>query len=374
MTETACMFTHPVTYCTNIHPGESWGELLANVENHGLAVKQACSPEAPFPLGLRVSGRASLEATTDEARRFGAWLQERGLYVATLNGFPYGAFHGQPVKEKVYLPDWRDEERAAYTKRLAQLLALWLPQGMTGSISSVPLAFGRELPDEEFRLARGQIMAALEHLARLHEHSGARILLSLEPEPGCYLERSTDLVECFTRLDLPPRLMTHLACCYDCCHQALQYEDPCESLALLRAQSITIGHVQVSSALHLGHGDLSRLRRFDESVYLHQTVARTENGLQRHDDLPQALRCEVRDAASWRVHFHLPVFLEKLPECETTRDFLVRALPLFPRETPLEVETYTWDVLPEDLRTATVTESIIREIRWVERARRGEEC
>ncbi len=362
----------PVTYCTNIHPGESWTETLENLEKHALAVKAACLPGAPFPIGLRVSGRAAHELTSDEAQRFRDWMEERGLYVATVNGFPYGAFHNRPVKADVYLPDWRSRTRLDYTRSLAEFLAIWLPEGMTGSISTVPLGFREAFGPDEAAPAMAMLRQALEALARLEEDTGRRIQLSVEAEPGCLLETTPDLVDFFRRMDLPERLAPYLAACYDCCHQALQFEDPEESLRLLAQNGVPVGHVQVSSALRLSACDLGRLVRFNEPVYLHQAVAATPQGLVRFDDLPEALAADVPGAAQWRAHFHLPVFMDELPECASTNDFLRRILPLFDPDVPMEVETYTFSVLPKDLQTPTVTESIIREIAWVEKARRGE--
>lgn len=368
------MNIHPVTYCTNIHPGETLAEIRDGLARHAGKVRAACSPEAPFPLGLRLSGRASAElATGDAAGDLGAWLADNGFYVVTVNGFPYGRFHDVPVKEVVYLPDWRDPERAAYTLRLARVLAGWLPEGGTGSISTVPLAFRRGFPDAGLALALAGMRGALAELAGLYESSGRLVRLAVEAEPGCLVETMPEMAQLFERLDLPPRLLRHLTVCYDCCHQALQYEEPRESLACLRRRGIPVGHVQVSSALHLDGPDLSRLARFAEPVYLHQTVARRHDGtLLRFDDLPQALDAarDLKDVASWRVHFHVPVFVEALHEgCGTTRPFLSRVLPLFDADVPLEVETYTWGVLPPELKTPDVADSIVREIAWVEQAR-----
>jgi sugar phosphate isomerase/epimerase len=362
---------HPVTYCTNIHPGESLGEIREGLARHGRKVRQALSPEGLFPLGLRLSGQASLELEEgDAARQMGTWLRENGFYVVTINGFPYGRFHGVPVKEAVYLPDWRDRERLAYTLRLARILASWLPEGGTGSISTVPVAFKQGFPEAHLPAALGNMRLALDGLAAIFEESGRRIRLAVEAEPGCLVETTPEMVGLFERLDAPRRLMDHMAVCYDCCHQALQFEEPEESLALLAARGIPIGHVQVSSALNLDGNDLSPLARFVEPVYLHQAVARKKDGaLLRFDDLPQALAADADGVSAWRVHFHLPVFVAELPQCGTTRPFLRRVLPLFSDKTPLEVETYTWDVLPPELKTADVADSIVREIAWVEAAR-----
>jgi sugar phosphate isomerase/epimerase len=362
----------PVTYCTNIHPGESWAETRRNLAEHTLAVKAAVRPDAPFPVGLRVSGLASRQVDTDEARRFRDWTREHGLYVATVNGFPFGTFHATPVKSQVYLPDWRDPARLEYTLRLAELLAVWLPADMDGSISTVPVGFTADFDPSQEGLAHAGMRRALEGLDDIAQRTGKMIRLSVEPEPGCMVETTPQLVSLFDRLALPENLRAHLAACYDCCHQALQFEDPAWSLKLLAENGVGIGHVQVSSALHLPCPDLSCLSRFDEPVYLHQCVFRDgSGGLERFDDLGQALVSPLGSrAAEWRVHFHLPVFLEELPECSTTQEFLKKFLPLVPKHIPLEVETYTFSVLPKELQTPTVVESIVREIEWVEACRK----
>jgi sugar phosphate isomerase/epimerase len=362
---------HPVTYCTNIHPGESLAEIRQGLARHARKVRQAFCPEGLFPLGLRLSGQASLELEKgDAARQMGAWLRENGFYVVTVNGFPYGRFHGVPVKEAVYLPDWRDPERLAYTLRLARILASWLPADGRGSISTVPLGFKQGFPEAHLPAALGNMRRALDGLAAIFSETGRHIRLSVEAEPGCLVETTPEMVALFERLDAPPHRMDHMAVCYDCCHQALQFEEPEQSLAVLAERGIPIGHVQVSSALHLDGNDLSPLARFVEPVYLHQAVARQKDGsLRRFDDLPQALAADAAGVTCWRVHFHLPVFVADLPECRTTRPFLSRIVPLFAEDTPLEVETYTWGVLPPELRTTDVADSIIREIAWVRNAR-----
>ncbi|MBI5446899.1 MAG: metabolite traffic protein EboE [Deltaproteobacteria bacterium] len=362
-----------LTYCTNIHPGESWGEIFANVRRYVPRVKEAVSPHEPFPIGLRLSNRASLEIDAAESARFRDWCEEHGCLVRTVNGFPYGPFHGVPIKEDVYLPDWRYPERLAYTKRLATLLAGWLPPGVKGSISTVPVGFKPALAAEEWRPAVLRNLAeALEHLDRLRRESGKQIALALEPEPACLLETTEEVVDFFDSLPFGPELRDLLAVCYDCCHQALAFERPAESLRRLSRAGIRIAHVQVSSALRCGGADLGRLAGFCEPWYLHQTVGRRPDGsLLRCGDLPEALAVREAEVREWRVHFHVPVFLGELPACGTTRGFLEEILPLFDPEVPLEVETYTWTVLPPELRGEDVAESVVREIRWAQSRRRA---
>ena len=355
-----------LTYCTNIHPGESWSDVRRNLDAHALAVKHAVSPDRPFPLGLRISGRAADELTPDEAKRFRDWCEREDCFVSTLNGFPHGRFHGPGVKRRVYLPDWRDPARVAYTKRLADLLSGWLPAGTIGSISTVPVAFARDFDDADWPRVREQLGLVLAHLDALRQERGSDIVLALEPEPGCVLERSADLPVFFERMAFPDSVADRATVCFDCCHQAVGFEDPAEALATLDGAGIGIGKVQVSSSLRAVGDEIPALSRFDEPTYLHQVVARCADGsLRRHDDLPELFAAGLDGVEECRVHFHVPIFARHLGVCGTTRGFLDEILPLLDPALPLEVETYSFDVLPPELRTGSVADSIARELGWV---------
>jgi hypothetical protein len=210
-----------------------------------------------------------------------------------------------------------------------------------------------------------QLELVLTHLARLFERSGKKIILALEPEPGCLLETTEEVCRFFERLRFGSRLWRHLAICYDCCHQAVQFEDPARSLHDLAAAGVPLAKVQVSSALKLKDPDSAT--RFDEPRYLHQVVVRhRDGGLSRYRDLPDAISSHEASAGDeWRCHFHVPIFSAGYGAVQTTRDFVTDVLPLVPEDVLLEVETYTWEVLPEELRTGSVTDSIIREISWL---------
>ncbi len=357
-----------ITYCTNIHHGDGWEETFSALRQFIPPVKAAVAPNRPFPIGLRLSHRAAQELTAAEAERMRLWLSEHNCFVPTLNGFPFGSFHDERVKEQVYLPDWRSPERTAYTRRLADLLADWLPEGMTGSISTVPIGFKGMVGMDDLPLIRQQLIAVLTHLRHLRDSRGREIVLALEPEPGCLLETTEEACRFFAALALPDDLRDFLGLCYDCCHQAVEFEEPAESLARLAAAGIRIAKVQVSSALRLFDPDLARLQKFDEPRYLHQVAVRGRDGaVRRHIDLPPALATlPGQPGDEWRCHFHVPIFTEGTGDYGTTRFFLEAILPLLPADVLLEVETYTWDVLPPELRGNSVTASIIREIEWLE--------
>ena len=357
-----------ITYCTNIHPGESWRETFTALAAHIPKIKDAVSPDHPFPIGLRLSAQAARELAAGPAASFAGWLREHDCFVPTINGFPFGTFHGSRVKEKVYLPDWRSRERSGYTKGLASLLAGWLPENGTGSISSVPIGFKAHLAGDDHLLARENLLDVLQHLERLWQEKGRDIVLALEPEPACVLESVADLALFLDRMDFPQPLRNRIGICLDCCHQALQFEEPAAALSVLAEAGIRVGKVQVSSALRQRHDRREALYRFQEPCYLHQVVVRRHDGaLTRYHDLPDALqrhRGESED--EWRCHFHVPVFLERIGDFGTTRFFVEKLLPLLDPRILLEIETYTWDVLPPELQKGEVTDSIIREIRWLQ--------
>jgi len=357
-----------LTYCSNIHPGERWADVMHNLRSHALEVKHQLNSSAPFPLGLRIAHQASQEADTNAIAEFRAWCEQHNCYLLTINGFPYGTFHNNRVKEQVYLPDWRQRERVEYSKRLGDLAVQLEPNAKRISISTVPVAF-KPAFNNEWDIACAHILEVAEHYHQLHQQTGILLVLSLEPEPICVLETTAEAIAFFKRLDLPERLHGYVGLCFDCCHQAVEFEQPQQSLQQLADANIPIGKVQVSSALK-AHGDnISQLLTFDEPVYLHQAVARCQRSgeLHRFTDLPD-LQLALQQGQRFdecRVHFHVPIFLQQLGECGTTQDFLCELLPLLGKDIPLEVETYSFAAIPEHLRTDTVSESIARELQWV---------
>ena len=380
-----------LTYCTNIHAGESWPDVLESLRRHLPAIKEQASPDRPLGVGLRLSADAADALSAPAAfSDLQALLDEGPYYVFTINGFPYGAFHGEPVKEGAYRPDWSDAARLTYTNRLADLLAALMPEDMEGSVSTVPGTFKPWAAGAVPSITENLIRHAA-HLVALRERTGRMIALALEPEPCCFLETIAETIAYFeqdlfsesaaarladlaglSRGEAQDALRRHLGVCYDVCHAAVEFEDPRDSIAQLRAAGIGIAKLQLSCALRIARVDgatADQLRSFDEPVYLHQTIARGANGLTRYVDLPEALdRVDGSAGAEWRIHFHVPIFLAELKDFGTTQDFLRDILSLH-RDSPisqhLEVETYTWDVLPEHYRGVDVSTAIARELTWV---------
>lgn len=349
-------------YCTNVHPGEALADVRRTLRTDVPAVRARGGH--PIGLGLRLGNEAASALAADPAAReaLAVQLVADALPVFTVNGFPYGDFAATRVKEAVYRPDWRDPERRAYTARVAAALAA-LPGPPVRTISTVAGGFrpDTDTPEAHAAIARG-LLGAAEDLARLADTTGVSVRLCLEPEPHTTLETTAEAAAFFTRSLLPAgeRARAHLGLCYDCCHQAVEYEAPEAALEVLRAAGVPVGKIQVSSALVVSNPADPEARAalfaFDEPRFLHQVVARFPDGtLRRAADLPEVRADEAAwaQAESWRCHFHVPIGWAGGPLLGTTRDDWVSAVRYAVTHglcDQLEVETYTWSVLPAEAR------------------------
>jgi hypothetical protein len=374
-----------LAYCTNIHRGDDWPQTLASLENYTLAVRDRVSAGRPYAIGLRLSDLASRQlsepATLDA---FQNWLRKHDCYVFTINGFPFGQFHGAKIKEQVYRPDWTQPERLAYTNRLFDLLAQLVPEDVEGSVSTLPGSFKDFITTgEQRRLVRDNLWRCIEHIEQCSQRYGRRLHLGVEPEPLGLFETSAETVRFFEEMaaDRPrdERLHTFLGVNYDTCHLAVEYEEPGDVVAAFQQAGIRISKIHLSSALQVAPDEAARqwLRRFADDTYLHQVVARGRDGaIRRHRDLDVAL-AQPKEDDEWRIHFHVPLHATTLAHGQTTAPHLLSLLDLLSKQpelcSHLEMETYTWEVLPEELRAGSVVEQLVREYDWClhELAQRG---
>lgn len=391
-----------LSYCTNIHAGEHWSDHFMALQRALPEIRQQLSPNAPFGIGLRLSDVASKEIGHDERlQEFKQWLADNNLYVFTMNGFPFGGFHRVRVKDEVHTPDWTTDDRVQYTIRLFRLLAELLPAGMTGGVSTSPLSYrywfkwdDRWERDRICEATTQSMMDVVEELVRIKQAKGVSMHLDIEPEPDGVLETADEFIDWFNQYLRPigierlnaifgmsvaeaeEALREHIQLCYDVCHFAVGFEHPADVLAKLKKNKLRVGKIQISAALKAtfpqdaAGRELLRQEfvRFNEPTYLHQVVARNAAGdLLRYPDLPEALAAFNPKHVEWRSHFHVPIFVSDYGRLQSTQEDIAEVLRL-QKEEPfteqMEAETYTWEVLPEDLKMP-INDSIVRELKWV---------
>lgn len=381
--------TPRLTYCTNVHPlqdFEIWrGTIGYFGKNMGKLLKKS-----PFPLGMWFNEKVLSEVYPRGVEALRRDLGKWNVSTFTFNAFPYGDFHGSVVKGKVYLPDWTETARFDYTRRCAELLAALLPEGEDyGSVSTLPLGWRVDWTAGKSEAAASALVELAGFLSGLRERTGKKIALAIEPEPGCVLERTPQVIGWWDEFLRPAAsaagnaasvaLEEHIGVCYDTCHQAVQFEDAEESLAALSSAGIRIHKMQLSSAIEFpaDPGAASRPLReaFVEPKFLHQTRVKRPEGIFDLDDLPQALNAGPGlYAHPWRVHYHVPVHADSLldnPAIGTTRDEMLKAMRYALKHdlcSHFEVETYTWSVLPEAHRPAddeALARALAKELEFV---------
>jgi hypothetical protein len=376
-----------LSYCTNIHPAETWAETFAVLATHVLAVRDhlraagSLGTDEAFAIGLRVSAVAAKELLAGgNLAEFKDWLAETNTYVFTINGFPYGSFHGTRGKEQVFKPDWTERARLDYTKDLFRILAAVARRDTGASVSTLPGSHKTFAADEAVILQH--LIELADWLEILAVETGHDFHLGLEPEPLGHFENTAETLAFFERLHAAAKdaevIRRRIGVNYDACHFALEYDTARESLGALTAADIRISKIHLSSTLALDPRDpaaLAAIRPFDEPVYFHQVLLLHPDGpVWRFIDLPAFFAAvatgEVDPTAfeEMRVHFHIPLDAEPAAPLRSTRDQTREVLD-WKKDHPTvcphyEIETYTWGVLPDGLQRP-VEEQIAGEYAWV---------
>lgn len=384
-----------LSYSTLVHPADNWGELWDSVTRYLPVVKRRLSPNKPFAVSLRLAKKsvAALTASPAERRKLKQFFDDNDMYLYTANAFPYGSFKGERVKEQVYEPDWRSDDRATYTMQVADILAEIAPAGVNPSIQTPPLGFKPRVTGPDVVQAyTDQVIRVVAYLVELQRRTGRTVTLAIEPEPACFLEKTTETIDYFNNhlyadaavadlarqadLSVPQArdaLHRQLGTVYDICHQAVEFEDVVQSMKDLRANSIPILKFQIASALRIPDvtpEKVCALNAFDDPVYLHQTIEKRNGTITHYLDIPDATAAYDgrSDGREWRTHFHVPVFLDDVGIFKTTRPDIQAALRYHasdPVSDQVEIETYTWDVLPASFKTGDIVEYVSREMEWV---------
>lgn len=390
-------------YCTNVHAGSNLNETLAQLDEHAVAVRRqlmGAESDELMGVGLWLSAATvrdlNEDGRIDELRDF---LAQRRLLPFTLNGFPYGDFHQDIVKREVYLPRWDDQKRLQYTRQLARILVELLGDESEGSISTLPIGWRLDIFDEPWRLdaACQNLVMLSNELAHIEEETGKLIHVDIEPEPGCFLDTAEDVISLYKkhllRMGDEDRVLRYIRVCHDVCHAAVMFEDQKDVLQSYAQAGISVGKVQISAAVRAnlaGMDEESRRKAIDqlgafrEPRYLHQTLVRYPSAPVPtfFVDLPDALNEVTRQldagmtksntATELRTHFHVPLFLETFGQLESTQDAVRQCLEHISTTHPdchhFEVETYAWNVLPEELQAVNLAEGIAREMQWVRQA------
>ena len=380
-----------IGYCTNVHAGVDLNSIQSNLDQYAVAVRDSVDKDS-LGVGLWIPAHAARELSAD-ASGFAKFLRERRLEAFTINGFPYDNFHQDVVKHRVYQPTWAQESRLEYTCQLADVLVELLsdtPDEQVGSISTLPLGWPTELPsDVELDACGRSLRKIADYLHDLESRTGRRIVVAIEPEPGCQFDTTDDVISWFEKQLPESQHRRYLTVCHDICHSAVMMESQSDVLSRLAQAGIGVGKVQVSSAIEVQWDQMSEDRRrealtqltaFGEDRYLHQTGRMTRAGqFELAEDLPQLLaevqsgKVDLDDEQRWVVHFHVPIFLERFGHLETSQSDVLECLKFLseanlpPEFTGhLEIETYAWTVLPEAMRQRGLAEDIATEVSWLQ--------
>lgn len=384
-----------LSYSTLVHLGDTWDEMNASLREFVPKVKKRISPNSPFAVSLRISASSAKTLTDSASERQSLieFLAKEDLYVYTVNAFPYGPFKGEIVMERVYEPDWTTDARVDYTNSVADILAEITPATISPSIQTAPLAFKPNVENDSYVLAfTHNVFRVVSHLRDLEERTGRRVKLAIEPEPACYLETTDETIAFFKDRIYSPAgireladvagipiseaegvIRRYLGIVFDIGHQSVGFENITDSLTKLVEAGIPIFKLQEAASLwveELTQDKIESLRRFTDTIYLSQTSLKQGQKITKFLNLGEALDAYEANPipSEMRTHFHVPVFLEELGPFRTTRFGVQEALKMH-RHTPLsdhlEIETYTWDVLPPELKTGDIIDYVSRELEFV---------
>ena len=384
-----------LTYSTLVHQTDNWEQLWKSVNTYLPAVKARVAPHEKFGVCLRTSA-PSAELLSDEPSKVAdlkKFFADNDLYLYTANAFVYGVFKKQVIKEDVYEPDWATPERREYTKKVANLLAELAPEGINPSIQTAPLGFKPKVTgDDVVEAYTSNVIDVVAHLVELKKKTGKTVTLGLEPEPRCYLETTDETITYFknrlfsgetakrlakkaglNEADAAQAMRDYMGVVFDIGHQSVGYEDIPVSLQKLVDNGVQIVKLQEAASMYIpdvSQKTVDALQTFAKTIYLSQTCQKKDGKMTWFLNLEDAFEDWYKNPGprEWRTHFHVPVFLNDLGAFGTTRFALEQALAFHkktPLSTHLEIETYTWDVLPDHHKTGDIVEYDTRELDWV---------
>ncbi len=328
--------------------------------------------DKPFAAGLWLDSQSvSYLVKTKKSGEFCDFVKSLGFYAFTANAFPFGRFHDGPVKESVYRPDWSETDRLEYTCAVADILARLLPEGVEGSVSTLPCGYKGMFKSKDLPAARLNLLLAANHLKRLWMNTGKRMTLAIEMEPDCVWESPEEFCDFYDSALRGDDASDFIGVCYDTCHQELLDSSPGKGMETFLNRKVKIAKFQLSSAISAPDAASKKTleAHFMDTVYLHQTRAFPGGGsMLKWPGLPDALRSNERPLP-WKVHFHVPVFLEEIKGGLLPANAELLSVVERVRKEPdlcsnLEVETYSYNVLPDFSKEASIEKGMARELQW----------
>lgn len=384
---------HQLAYCSNVHPGATLQAVENNIKQHFARVCRL-RELTQMAAGLWLANDTVNELTSNPERLncFKTFLQQHGVLLTSLNGFPFGNFHSKVVKEQVYLPTWADNERLLYTQKLAEILAVCLPEHHhVGAISTLPFAYASQWGETLQHQAISQLLTLSKYLKALEARSQKRIVVCLEMEPDCVFQATEQLVHFFTQQLLPAAnaqgipaqdVLRYIGCCYDTCHQAVMNEDILASLTNIHQAGIYIGKIQVSNAIKAtlsSELDVEALcQQFADEKFLHQSKVFCQQQLvaelaDLNAEQLLTIQAQYGDIDVF-IHYHIPINQDCFSQpylastqgaILTTLDFVKQQLSYQPY---LEIETYTWLnlIAPDKQQNFNLHQGLLAEFSWLE--------
>ncbi len=371
-------FTHPdgstvhLAYCSNVHAAEDAAGIVAQLGRFAAPVRERLgASRLGIGLWLAADAARELRADPDALGALRDALDEGELEVVTFNAFPYRGFHAPVVKEAVLPPGLdRRGARRLHPRCRGALRRAPARRHRRGVGLDDAARLARGWSDADAAAARERFAGLAGQLADLERTTGRTIRVGIEPEPSCVVETIDEAVDALS-------VSTRTGSAWRSTPAITRSPSTIRPMRWMRSSAPACGSSSASSRAPCAprrRGSAAGRRRLEEFVeprFLHQTREPRSSPGQVHgtDDLPEALAGGLPAEREWRVHFHVPVH-EGGPE--TTQAELqawMAALVGRPaaRVHHLEIETYTWTVLPEDRRPVGeggLIDGLTREVAW----------
>jgi hypothetical protein len=378
-----------LSYCTNIHFGESWEEVFYILKFHSRKLRNAFLKMDQFGIGLRLSNSSIINLSKSSFFfDFLFWLKINNFYIKSVNGFPYSFFGSNYIKDNVYLPDWSNFKRYIYSRRIIILFSNFLNKNNFGGISTLPLSYKYFFCNYSYNnlyiKSIKYLYSLLILLNDIYVNNKIFIHLDIEPEPDCVVSNTLDYINFFKKwlLDriilyflkkkIHMFILNYFRICFDICHSSVEFESICQSFNSIFLFNIKFGKFQISSSLKIDKMNFYNSYVFSylpETPYIHQVYGKTfyDNIITYKDISLAHILLYKKKIVEYRIHYHVPIFFDKYEIFESTQQYIIEFFKLLKKRNAFyifEIETYTFDILPCYLKL-NILYSLKREYDWV---------